>query len=476
MKLFKLLSLLLAFLVVSCSQDDDSLAPTPFVVGFQFSSIDLDSFGEEIVVDLSYSRASTATGSITLSITESANAQYGIDFTTIPQAIDNQITLNIANNESANSFVFQKINPLNDINAVVEFEIVNIDYQDDNPNVITNIQGNTTSSFINSASLGGSLQPNVGGPNQGNQVFIDLSKNISTEVIRDSWDLGFYGGEAFRVGINGSVYMMAAPLSTNDIDSINSTNEEITNLQPLMSIGQVGADAYIDNVSGDINGTAISQISVSDAENVVYLINLGYEVGTGATNPGSVDVTDDPRGWKKIRILRSGDDYVLQYADLDDTTHQEVTISKDPNYNFTFFSFNTNQFVDVEPEKLKWDLSFTVFSNQLSFPGGGSGAYGFSDFVIHNRKGNVEAYMINTSEFEYNDFNLNDVNSSNFLEHQTTIGSNWRSVFNGGSVHTDRFFIVKDPSGNIYKLKFIALTNENGERGYPEFEYELLTE
>ena len=42
------------------------------------------------------------------------------------------------------------------------------------------------------------------------------------------------------------------------------------------------------------------------------------------------------------------------------------------------------------------------------------------------------------------------------------------------TVHTDRFFVIKDANGNFYKVLFRALKNDLGERGYPVFEYKLL--
>ena len=36
------------------------------------------------------------------------------------------------------------------------------------------------------------------------------------------------------------------------------------------------------------------------------------------------------------------------------------------------------------------------------------------------------------------------------------------------------FYIIKDPNGNYYKLKFTALLNDKGVRGFPEFKYKLL--
>ena len=81
--------------------------------------------------------------------------------------------------------------------------------------------------------------------------------------------------------------------------------------------------------------------------------------------------------------------------------------------------------------------------------------------------------MVNVADFSYESFSSSNVDDNAFLADQTAIGSNWRDVFSG--THDDTvFFVVKDPNGNIYKIKFLALTNDNGVRGYPEFEFELL--
>ncbi|GGG37980.1 HmuY family protein [Bizionia arctica] len=341
---------------------------------------------------------------------------------------------------------------------------------------------NTTSGPINIIIEGAAIEPQVGGPNEQNQVYIDLSTNTSTNVQRDTWDLGFYSGSEFRVAINGSIYMATAELTTFDIDAVNSSSAEVQALQPQVAVGTFNPDsmAFIDAPYGNINGTAIDAISDTDVENPVYLLNLGSEVGTTTPANGTVAVEGDARGWMKIRVLKSGNDYVLQYADLDATTHQEVTISKNPSYNFTFFSFNTESEVNVEPIKTQWDLNFTVFTNEVFAGPDSYGAYGFTDFVVNNSKANAQAYMIDTeveTDLTYNNFTLGDVIDSNFSNDQRSIGSSWR---NGGgpssepSLKTTVFYVVNDTDGNLYKLKFLALTNESGERGHPEFAYSLL--
>ena len=72
-----------------------------------------------------------------------------------------------------------------------------------------------------------------------------------------------------------------------------------------------------DHPDGDLTKTAIAEISESDAENQVYIINRGK-------NPD-----DSQRGWLKIRVLRNGQGYDLQYAEIDATEFETVTIDQE---------------------------------------------------------------------------------------------------------------------------------------------------
>ncbi len=448
--------------LTSCSKDDTTIPSDPFVVAFEDLSANLGTIGRTMEIPLVFSTTAAQNGSFTLSIS-SINATYGEDFTTIPAANRNEITFSINSGTEGTSFVFNKLNQNLDETSQILFTISQIDYE------ASNIQGNASYTISNSASLGKAIAPELGGPNEGNQIYIDLSTEAETIVKRDSWDLGFYSGGDFRVGINGSIYMAAASLESTNIDEI--TEADVIDLQPQVAIGTFDPNnaIYVDNPNGDILGTAVEEISITESENKVYLLNLGYEVGTDTPDSGSVAVAGDARGWKKIRILREGDDYLLQYADLNDTSHQEVRISKNTDYNFTFFSFHTNTVVAVEPEAPKWDIVFTVFTNVID----GAGSYGFSDGVLHNGKSGVQAYEVTTDLFSYESFSLNNISTSSFGDDQRAIGSNWRDVFDGVPFF-DRFYIVKDSNDTIYKIKFLALANDNGERGYPEFEYQLL--
>lgn len=454
----------LLFSFNSCSKDDDSINYDTFVVAFNSTSANLMEIESQQNLPLVYSASAKYSGTITVAI-NAVNAIYGEDFTTTPAANDNILTLSINTGETTNTITFNKLNPFLDETTEITFTIIDVDYKG------AIIQGNNSIVLNGAPVMSGVVQPELGGPNEGNQVYVDLSGNATTLVQRDSWDLGFYSGNEFRVGLNGSIYMAAALLNSTDIDAIYS--DDVTNLQPQVAIGTFDAanEAYVDAPNGDIMGTAIEEVSDNPENNKVYLLNLGYEIGTETPTVGTASVIGEHRGWMKIRVLKDGENYVLQYANLDDTNHQEVSIGKDSDYNFSFFSFNTKTTVSVEPEKEKWDMCFTVFTNIIE----GNGSYGYSDFVVHNRKGGVTAYQVDTDIKAYDEFVYSDLDESQLQEDQRVIGSNWRDVFEGQQ-YTDRYYILKDPNGNFYKIKFLALSNDNGIRGYPEFQFELLTD
>jgi len=463
--------LLTAFMLlfIACSNDDEGAVAEDFVVAFAAPSISFSPEDDTKTVELVYSRAATVQGTVTLTYTATVS-NYGEDFSTTPEAVSGALTLEIVSGTSGTFFEFHKLqNPVEGTEAKIEFFIENISI----PGAFT--QGNTAVvvNLDDAAALGGSMQPEVGGPNQPNQVYIDLSTQNQTIIHRESWDLGFHSGNPHRVILNGSLYMAAAPLNTTNIDAV--TEADVTALLDQVAIGTFDPAnmAYVDAPDGSLSGTAIAAISENNQDNKVYLLNMGYKVGTTNPNPGSIAVAGEHRGWKKIRITRSGEDYVIQYANLNSNTHQSVTVSKSAGYNFTFFSIMNGQEVAVEPQATKWDVNFTVFTNEIE----GNGSYGYADFVASNRLGGVTGYAVASSEVGYESFSMNHVQESMLTQDRRFVGSNWRI---GGGPDTlptlaeGVFFILKDPDGNYYKIRFTALLNEDGIRGYPAFEYKLL--
>ena len=461
-KIVTLLVFVSALLFIACNEDDNGTHR--HAVSFAVESVNItDSITP---VKVLFYEAVPADGFVTINYT-AENVAYGTDFTTNTAAESGTFTLPFTAGATEIQFNFNKLT-----NAVegeiknVVFTIAQISLTD------VEIYGNQSVklNFNEMASTGGQATPAVGGSNQPNQVFFDLSSGQYTTAVRTNWDFGFYGGDKFRVVINGSVAMAVKALNTTNIDAPQT-------IDAAVGVGTFDAAnvAFIDNPNGFLGSTAIAEISATEADNKVYLVNMGLSVPTTPAGNGSVNVAGAHRGWKKIRVLRDGDGYKLQYADLAATTHTEIAIAKDPTYNFTYFSLQSGAPVVVEPVKTAWDLNFTTFTNIIE----GSGSYFYSDFVLANTKGGVRGYQVMTSDIPYDSFTLanlipnDDRLNTDIEQDQREIGANWRNVI-PIQLYTDRYYIIQDPAGNVYKLRFTALLSQQGQRGNPAFQYALL--
>jgi hypothetical protein len=462
---------LLAFVMLAftgCKDDDEAQQPDA-LVAVSFANPSVNVTDEHTSVQILFSGAVAQSGSVTVSL-QATGATYGTEFSTTPAAVNNTVVVPFQSGATSASFTFNKlVQQLPQGVKNVKFTITNTSFAASITGV-TAIQVNLNET----ASLGSVVNPQVGGPTQPNQVYIDLSTGTSTPVARTAWDLGFYSGDDFRVAINGSLKMAAKQLTTTNIDEVVEEDE-------TMIIGQgSGSASQIDNPAGNIDGTAIAAVSANDDDNKVHLIYMGN--GPAATAPvvgADGSAGGAARGWKKVRVLKSGSDYKLQYADIDATTHQEVTITKNAAYNFTFFSLATNAVVQSEPQKNQWDINFTTFTNLV----GPTTPYYYADFIVTNTKGGARSYMVLTADKSYENFTQADIDESKFTADQRNIGSNWRSTSVTGPdgnpmsqfvLKTDRFFVVKDPAGNVYKLKITGGANSNNERGFPVFQYALV--
>lgn len=457
---------------MGCDKDDYP-GIHDFVVAFDNPSENFSDTETRKDIRLVFSQPAPEDGFIEIEFS-SESLIYGEDhdFVTDPEGNNGKLKLSFSKGNFGANFSVQKLQEvLPGEEKQVSFRIVSVEIESLN----AYSQGNTDLLlvFSESASMGGTLRPNVGGPNQPNQVYVSLRSKSQVYIRRDAWDLGFYSGEDFHVKLNSSIFMFAGALDFTDIDQVREADVE--DLKPLMNFLVEGSDKYVDHPDGSLNKLAIQAISEHDDENPVYLLKMGNEIGTDTPAPGGVAVSGAERGWKKIRILRRENSYLLQYADLNSSNHREIRIEKNEGFNFTFFNLNSENPVLIEPERTSWDLNFTVSVAIEDIPGGEKTAYGYPDYVEMNNLGNVRVYKVTGNVEDYQNFSVSDIDEGLFSSNRGVIGSSWRGTLppNRG-VRTNIFFVVKDSENNFYKLRFTAFENENGERGHPEFEYKLL--
>lgn len=457
----------------SCKEDPkllDNLA------AFETNQLGISPEESELEIRVRLSREVIEAGELVLSVEENGLV-YGTTYTTDPAMEANLITIPVAAGSSQVSFTVSKVATVGyDGTENLKFTILEVP-----ASLVIGEQAALTLSFGEILASAGQMEINGGGATFTNKVFIDLSRNRQTAIVRTSWDLGFYTGDDFRVILNSSNGMMAYALDKTDLAAV--TNADTAVLRNRLSMDAVFAainsspipdwtaqsPTWIDDPAGDLTKTAIASVSAIASDNKVYIINRGLGIGS----PAPV------LGWKKIRVLRNGSGYSLQHADINATTFSEIQLTKNSAFEFQYVSF-ANGLVSSEPESNRWDIAWSAFSNTTARNPVVNDftpvAYHFQDVVLQNRTG-IQTVQILTSTKTYEAFSESDLTGLNFgTQTQIKIGISWRIGGGPGgppSVRTDRFYVIKDADNNYYKLKFTSLTT-NGERGKPQIVYALV--
>lgn len=465
---FILFALILSAVTSACKKDPEL---PDNLIAFETNQQGFTSAENEITIQIKFSYPATQAGSLLIN-TLFEGIVYNTDLTTEPATNTNAIVFPIAIGDAGKSFkVTKKAGALFDGDETIKFTIPAAP-----AGMVLGPNPELKLTFAEIVSATGSSTIDGGGATYANRAFIDLSANRQVAVPRLNWDLGFASGTEFRVVLNSSNGMLALKTGKNDINAVNAS--DTVGLSSRFSHNAIFAAinltevpdwvassiTWIDDPSGDLTKTAIAEISATDADNKVYIVNPG----TGPGNPAPA------LGWKKIRILRKGNGYTLQHADIAATTFTEVSVTKDDKYNLQYADFTTGV-VLVEPLKDRWDISWTGFTNSTNF-GTGPVPYYFQDIILQNSY-KVQTAQILTSAITYEAFSEVNLAAVDFgTQSQIKIGANWRT--GGGpagppAIRTDRFYIIKDAGNNYYKLRFTALATD-GERGKPKLEYTLI--
>ncbi len=303
-----------------------------------------------------------------------------------------------------------------------------------------------------------------------NSVFVDLSTNKQKPVVRSSWDLGFFGGADFKVIINNTTCASAKAIEATDLSKVTKKDIEGLSLGIRMKPEYVD---YFDDLTGSYRKTVIPPVSANAEENKVIILNPGS---------GGYDISEKRRDWVKLKINRnSTGGYTVQYGSIDQTSDfKSVNIAKDPNYNFKYFSLISGSVVDGQPEKNNWDFVWGWSTHQL-FDKDTKKPYPYSayDLILINVLAGVTAAEVLNTDFSYEKITKADLGSSKivFLSDGDAIGSKWRNLLINGKfgVRDDRFYLIKDPVGSVYKIKFISMCKEDGgSPGKPILEYMLI--
>lgn len=291
-----------------------------------------------------------------------------------------------------------------------------------------------------------------------NVVYVDLSADKQTATDRKAWNIAVSADSRFKVFLNSAYQTTAVATDKTDITAVTLANPG-TSVNLNHDIMDAKTVSLVDYWDGDLNKTAFAgEVSATEAENKVYL--LSYE-GNKETDK-----------WFKVKISRSGNSYKVQYARLGEAAIKTLTVNKEAGYSLKFISLENNAIVSAEPEKDKWDLvwGYSTYNSGLGSP------YWVQDLIMLNSLGGVQAAEVLNTTVSYDDFTATQIATLSFSGLRDVIGTKWRSTQPATGAKADRFYVLKDASGNIYKLKFVSMGvgGDGGERGRPVIEYKLV--
>ena len=453
--------LLLGAIIVTlsaCKKDDPPVAANQ--IQFESSKIGFSADDSKVEVHLEFSRAADAAGIVELQLKENGVA-YGDQYETDPAVSAGVIRIPFEQGAQEAVFtVTKKAGVHLDGDESLGFAISSVGSSlvlgtNDSLNVVFSAIVSDGSTMKLNGGEGGSAAENV--------VFVDLSANKQTAVKRMSWDLGFFNGDDFRVVLNNTLPdAMAVAIDKTDLSQVTAADTAGIVLTSTFTAADL---AKVDDFGGDLSKTVISAISTDPAVNKVYILNRGEAAAH----------TDGKRDWMKIRIIQKEGGYQLQFAKIADATFKTVDIPKEDTHNFSYVTLDGGSQVNVEPAKNKWDFQWGVGAYYTGNEGS-TIYYPFSDLVFINNRDGVQVAEVKTSAVKYDAFSATNLSGLTFSGERDAIGANWRATTGTAiGVYTDRFFIIKDPIGNYYKLRFNNFTSQDGDtRGYPNIEYALV--
>ncbi|MEM1136861.1 MAG: Plug domain-containing protein [Bacteroidota bacterium] len=198
---------------------------------------------------------------------------------------------------------------------------------------------------------------------------------------------------------NGSLTLN---LSVNDLTY--GENEDFYMI-PVMSGNELVLSFYAPD--GALTKAAFGEITADEATSKVFIVRR----------------EGDNRNWKKVKVFQLGDNYTIQYDDINATAFQAVEITKYDTFNFSFFDLD-NGVESIEPEKEAWDFKYNTFTEALNLGGLGLAiSYSFKDFITLNRH-NTCAVQVLAEDITFEAFSVQNISGLAFNNEIDVIGEN----------------------------------------------------
>jgi hypothetical protein len=298
------------------------------------------------------------------------------------------------------------------------------------------------------------------GPSYNEQVYVSLSKNMQVSRNIKDWDIAFEASpNGYRVYLNTGKNMFACH----------------TGVSSFTDVDTVGKEWHVDNAHLDDDSTAIGTWYANNlSTNEVLVIDRGKIFYNGASAS---------QRFKKIKLESvNTTSYTFSYSDFNSSVPVSFTLNKNADYSLMYFSFDGGgHAVDIAPPKDEWDVVFTRYIYTFfEEPVGSPFRYYLVTGGLINRWNEVTGVkLVKDSIPGYISFEqVNAVSATSFTytKNADVIGYDWKALDNSLNfvVLPNRYYLVKDRSGFIYKMRFIDFYSTTGASGYITFQYQRL--
>ena len=282
------------------------------------------------------------------------------------------------------------------------------------------------------------------GPSYAYDIYYSLTDGITASPERTNWELAFstnvYDNNIrINSGNNVKLYEVSSDIGEwENITELSSNSMQLRNSNVDWSFG-----AFVVNTSDGLNygwGDYNTETNIIEGSRI-YIITYG-------TNT------------KKI-IINSLDSgvYNIIISNLDGSSQEDVSIDVTPfsNKNFIYYSLQSGEIIDREPNSNQWDLLFTKYeedlNNDIANPLEYEQAY-FVTGVLTN--GNLIAQYEGSTEDNSNIMDLDTTRNVN------AIGYDWKEYSGSFVMVSDRSYYIADQNEqSVYKIIFESFSGQS---------------
>lgn len=278
------------------------------------------------------------------------------------------------------------------------------------------------------------------------QYFINLEEQKIVHISRmDNWDLAFQSDDAAHgIFLNGGKGMAAYATSKTNFAAVDYSDT-----------ANAAKRWKIDESCGLVDSSAFGEWKLSNQVYLVRLSQAGNQI-------------------RKIKItFENAYQYIIEVGDITSSAPASITILKNKNQNYTYFSFSLLNTVDnVEPDKSTWDIQSTLFSTTF-YDQNPPLPYIVNGFLINTPL--VVAYK--DSITGYGNINKSFATSLTYSSLRDVIGFDWKKYNIDNNIYSvdPRYtYIIKTRNKAYFKLRFLDFYSSTGIKGSPKFEFQPL--